>query len=653
MICGWDRFRRVQMIPMNSAERRSRGRQWCPALSLLVCLGGQSAIAQTAHTAKAPAPPASPVTQLLDITAHTGIHFNHMSTPEARYIVESMSGGVALIDYDQDGYPDIYFTNASSVEMTLAGKKAKGALYHNNHDGTFTDVTDKAGVGYPCWAMGAAVGDFNNDRRPDLLVTCFGGVVLYRNNGDGTFTDVTKQAGLSGDNGWATGASFGDYDGDGWPDLFVAHYVDFHLNDLPTFGSKKTCQYHDVAVQCGPRGLKGTSDNLYRNRGDGSFEDVSKQAGVDDPHGFFGLTTVWAHLNGDGPLNLFVANDGEPNFLYVNDGHGHFSDVAYPSGVAVNQDGTEQANMGVALGDYMHTGRLSIAISHFSEEYATLYRNDGGMNFTDVSYPSGIARATTPYVGWGDAFIDLNNSGWLDFILVNGHVYPQVGASGIGTVYREPKLVYANQHNGTFRDVSKLSGPAVQIPQVSRGLAVGDLFNDGHLEIVIENLEGQPMILRSEADPQNHWISLEMHGAKGNLLALNAVVTLTAGDLVQRDEVRSGGSYLSQNDLRLHFGLGKHAGADKVEVTWPSGAKETLTNLAADRFYVIEEGKGIVSTHPAVKSPPFAGRGQACCYDDLPGFHPPAKIAAPHPPAGADSRNRSTASTPSRARTTS
>jgi enediyne biosynthesis protein E4 len=595
-------------MQMSSADRRCRLR-W-QLLSLIFLCAPAIVFAQSIQAAKetsgkAAAPQPSIATQLVDITASTGIHFTHMSTPEARYIVESMSGGVALIDYDQDGYPDIYFTNAVSVGMALAGKKAQGALYHNNHDGTFTDVTDKAGVGYPCWAMGATVGDYNNDGHPDLLVTCFGGVVLYRNNGDSTFTDVTKQTGLSGDNGWATGASFGDYDGDGWPDLFVSHYVDFHLDDLPTFGSKKTCQYHDVAVQCGPRGLKGTSDNLYRNRGDGTFEDVSKQAGVDDPHGFFGLTAVWVHLNGDGPPNLFVANDGEPNFLYVNDGHGHFSDVAYPSGVAVNQDGTEQANMGVALGDYMHTGRLSIAISHFSEEYATLYRNDGGMNFTDVSYPSGIARSTTPYVGWGDAFIDLNNSGWLDFILVNGHVYPQVGASGIGTTYREPKLVYTNQHDGTFRDVSKTSGPAVQIPQVSRGLAVGDLFNDGHLEIVIENLEGGPMILRADADAQNRWISLELHGAKGNLLALNARVKVTAGDLVQQDEVRSGGSYLSQNDMRLHFGLGSHARADKVEVTWPSGAKQLLTNMGADLFYVVQEGKGIVSTHPPAKSPAF------------------------------------------------
>jgi hypothetical protein len=600
----------MQTMQTSSADLRCRrGDHLRGQLLSLVCLCVSAiAFAQPAKETAAKAATRQPIaaTQLVDITAKTGIRFNHMSTPEARYIVESMSGGVALIDYDQDGYPDIYFTNAASVEMALAGKKAKSALYHNNHDGTFTDVTDKAGVGYPCWAMGVASGDYNNDGRPDLLVTCFGGVVLYRNNGNSTFTDVTKQAGLSGDNAWATGASFGDYDGDGWPDLFVSHYVDFHLNDLPTFGSKKTCQYHDVPVQCGPRGLKGTSDNLYRNRGDGTFEDVSKQAGVDDPHGFFGLTAVWAHFNGDGPPNLFVANDGEPNFLYVNDGHGHFSDVAYPSGVAVNQDGTEQANMGVALGDYMHTGRLSIAISHFSEEYATLYRNDGGMNFTDVSYPSGIARATTPYVGWGDAFIDLNNSGWLDFILVNGHVYPQVGASGTGTVYREPKLVYANQHDGTFRDVSKLSGPAVQIPQVSRGIAVSDLFNDGHLEIVIENLEGSPIILRADADSQNHWISLELHGAKGNLLALNARVKVTAGDLVQADEVRSGGSYLSQNDLRLHFGLGTHARADKLEVIWPSGAKEILANLIADRFYVVQEGKGIVSTHPAAASPAFA-----------------------------------------------
>jgi len=557
---------------------------------------------KTGRQGAAPTTPAA-FPQLVDITASTGIHFNHLSTPEARYIVESMSGGVALIDYDSDGYPDIYFTNAENVEMALAGKKAKSALYHNNHDGTFTDVTDKSGVGYPCWAMGAVVGDYNNDGWPDLLVTCFGGVVLYRNNGDGTFTDVSKQAGLGSDTAWATGATFGDYDGDGWPDLFVAHYVDFHIDDLPTFGSRKTCQYHNVPVQCGPRGLKGFRDNLYHNNGDGTFTEVSKQAGVDDPQGFFGLTAVWTDLNGDGRPDLFVANDGEPNYLYRNDGSGHFTNVSYQAGVAVNQDGAEQANMGVALGDYMHTGRFSIAVTHFSEEYAALYRNDGELNFTDVSYASGIAQSTTSYVGWGDAFFDLDNDGWPDFFMVNGHVYPQVNVAGIGTKYREPKLLFLNQRNGNFRNISQEAGAAIQLPQVSRGLAAGDLFNDGRIELVVENLEGEPMILRPEGGPQNHWISFALQGTKSNRLALNARVRVTAGELVEEDEVRSGGSYLSQNDLRLHFGLGKHERIDKVEVFWPSGAKEVFSQLLSDRFYTLREGQGVVNSQPPVHRP--------------------------------------------------
>ncbi|MFZ0745610.1 MAG: CRTAC1 family protein [Terracidiphilus sp.] len=536
--------------------------------------------------------------QLVDIIASTGIKFSHLSTPEQRYIVESMSAGVALIDYDRDGYPDIYFTSAQSVEMALAGKKARAGLYHNNHDGTFTDVTDKAGVGYPCWAQGAVVGDYNNDGWPDLLVTCFGGVVLYRNNGDGTFTDVTKQAGLAVDTGWAMGASFGDYDGDGWDDLFVADYVDFHLDDLPTFGSSKTCQYHGVAVQCGPAGLKGYRDYLFHNNGDGTFSDVSKQAGVEDAIGRFGLTSVFTDIEGKGRPDLFVTNDGEPNYLYRNDGNGHFTDVAEEAGVAVNQDGLEQANMGVAIGDYEHKGRLSILIAHFSDQYATLFRNDGDLNFTDASYTAGIAPFTRPYVGWGNAFVDLDNDGWVDYFMVDGHVYPQVNVPGTGTKYREPKLVFQNMHDGTFRNVSDLVGPAVQIPQVSRGLAVGDLFNDGHMELVVENLEGGPMILRTEGGPQNHWVSLSLVGTKSNRLALNARIRITAGDLVQTDEVRSGGSYLSQHDLRLHFGLGKHDHIDDLEIFWPSGAKQTLTQMAADRFYTITEGQGITSSKP-------------------------------------------------------
>jgi hypothetical protein len=553
------------------------------------------------------ATPAIPnLPQLVDVTTSTGIKFEHLSTPDQRYIVESMSGGVAIIDYDRDGWPDIYFTNAQSVEMALAGKKARSALYHNNHDGTFTDVTDKAGVANPCWAMGAVVGDYNNDGWPDLLVTCFGGVVLYRNNGDGTFTDVTKAAGLSSDTGWATGAAFGDYDKDGFVDVFVAHYVALDLSDLPSFGSAKTCKYHGIDVQCGPRGLKGSPDNLYHNNHDGTFTDVSKQAGVDDPHHLFGLTAVWSDFNNDGHLDLFVANDGQPNFLYQNDGSGHFTDVAYQAGVAVSQDGSEQANMGLALGDYDHSGKFSLMISHFNDEYAAIFHNDGNMAFTDVSDVSGIAHITSPYVGWGDGFFDFDNDGWPDLFLVNGHVYPQIDSADVGARYREPKLLFLNTRNGKFADVSRQVGPAIQTPQVSRGMAMADLFNDGTIDLVIENLQGSPMILRTRGNT-NHWISLELQGVQSNRLALNARVRVSAGDIVQMDEVRSGGSYLSQHDLRLHFGLGSSNRADRVEILWPSGKTEILTNLAADHFYSVQEGKGVVPVeqiHPAsIKHP--------------------------------------------------
>ena len=536
--------------------------------------------------------------KLVDITASTEIHFEHQSSPEAKFIAESMSGGVALIDYDRDGWPDIYFTNAQSVEMALHGVKARSALYHNNRNGTFTDVAEKAGVGYPCWAMGASVGDYNNDGWPDLLVTCVSGVVLYRNNGDGTFTDVTKISGLGSDSGWATGSAFGDYDGDGWVDLFISHYVDFHLDDLPVFGSNKSCKYLGLDVQCGPRGLKGSPDNLYHNNGDGTFTDVSKKAGVEDPERRYGLTAIWSDFDNDGKLDLFVTNDGQANYLYKGDGNGKFEDVALTSGVAANEDGFEQANMGVALGDYMHSGRMSLLLSHFDNEYAALYRNEGGMNFADVSIASGIARGTQGYVGWGDAFVDFANSGWEDFFLTNGHVYPQVDNAHRATRYLEPKLLFLNQRDGMFRNISRQVGEALQVEQVSRGLAIGDLFNDGRMEAVVENLVGQPMILRPEGGPQNHWISLQLEGVKSNRLALNARVRATAGDLVQLGEVLSGGSYLSQHDLRIHFGLGSHERLDRAEVLWPDGKKETLTNLSADRFYVVREGDGVISSKP-------------------------------------------------------
>ncbi len=562
-----------------------------PAKSQIIGLALLGICLQAQHD-RSGAPPAS-VPQLADITASTKIRFKHLASPDKKYIVESMSGGVALIDYDRDGWPDIYFTNAPDVDMQLAGKKARSGLFHNNHDGTFTDLADKAGVAYPCWANGAVVGDYNNDGWPDLLVTCFGGVVLYRNNGNGTFTDVAKQAGLAGDTLWAMGAAFGDYDGDGLEDLFVSHYAAYDLHDLPAFGSMVNCQYYGIKVQCGPAGLKGSPDNLYHNNGDGTFTDVSKQSGVHDPANLLGLTSVWSDFNNDGRPDLFVANDGANNYLYRNDGNGHFTDVGYQAGVALDENGKALANMGVALGDYLHTGRFSIAITHFSDQYLQLLRNDGDLNFTDISNVSRIARSTIHLVGWGDAFYDIDNDGWLDLIAVNGHAYPQVDDAKIGVRFREPSLLFLNRRDGTFRDISDQAGAVVRLPRVGRGLAIGDLFNDGLQEVVIEDLDGEPGVWRPQGVPHNHWISLELAGRRDKL-ALNARVKVTAGDLVQTDEVRSGGSYLSQSDLRQHFGVGDRRQVDKVEISWPWGEEQVLPNLAVDRFYCVQESAGIV-----------------------------------------------------------
>jgi hypothetical protein len=534
-----------------------------------------------------------PVPQLEDITKNTGIHFIHTADPEKKYIVESMGGGVLLLDYDRDGWLDIYFTNSPTVEMAMKGQKSSGALYHNNHDGTFTDVTAKAGVPTPCFAMGGAVGDYNNDGWPDIYVTCFGGNVLYRNNGDGTFTDVTAKAGVA-DGRWSTGASFGDYDGDGLVDLMVANYVDFHLDDMPRFGSSPTCKYRGLDVQCGPRGLKGAGDSLFHNNGDGTFTNVAKSAGVDDPNGYYGLGTIWADFNNTGRPDIYIANDSGPNFLYRNDGKGKFTEIGLESGTAVSEDGSEQASMGVAVGDYNHIGRPSLYVTNFSDEDDALYRNDGDWDFHDVSYQAGVALPSLPWVKWGDAFVDLDNDGWLDLIAVSGHVYPQVDTLPAGGGYRQPKLLHLNQQDGTFCDASDMAGPALMERRVSRGLAVGDLFNDGNMDVVINDLDGGPMILKNHGVPGRHWISLELAGVKSNRLAIGARIKIVAGGITQTEEIHSGGGYLSQNDLRVHFGLGSATKVDLVEIRWPSGGTETINNLSADNFYSVLEGKGLV-----------------------------------------------------------
>ncbi len=564
---------------------------------VLLIFGGLLTVGAAQKTAGKPAEklPVATTVHFSDITAAAGITFQHTVSPEKKYLIESMPGGVLLLDYDGDGWLDIYFTNSPSVGIAVQGQKAKSALYRNNHDGTFTDVTEKAGVGYPCWAMGGAVGDYNNDGWTDMLITCEEGMVLYRNNGDGTFTDVTKQAQLT-DPRWSTGAAFADYDGDGFADLMVSRYVEFDLNHLPQFGVGATCRFRGIPVQCGPRGMKGLGDSLYRNNGDGTFTDVSQAAGVDDASGYYGLGVVWSDFNDDGRPDLFVADDSTPNYLYRNDGKGHFTDVSYISGTAVGTDGGEMAGMGIAICDFNHTGRFSIHVTNFEDQSNSLYRNDGNLAFTDVAFAAGVGQITIPYLGWGTGCVDLDNDGWPDLFVVNGHVYPQVDSLAAGAKYRQRKLVFLNRQNGTFADISNSVGPAVTIPQPSRGAAFGDLDNDGRIDVVVENIDGLPMVLHNETTISNHWITFQLVGTRSNRLALGAKVRVVAGSLSQIDEVRSGGSYLSQNDLRLHFGLGPADKVDRVEVRWPSGSTQTLQNLASDRFYIVKEGEGIVTS---------------------------------------------------------
>ncbi|MEP6900572.1 MAG: CRTAC1 family protein, partial [Actinomycetota bacterium] len=533
------------------------------------------------------------IPQFTDIVEKTGIKFVHTSAPEKKYIVESMSGGVILVDYDRDGWPDIYLTNAPTVEMELKKQKTRSALYHNNKDGTFTDVSDKAGVAFPGFAMGGAVGDYNNDGWPDIYVTCLGANVLYRNNGDGTFTDVAKEAKVD-DPRWSTGAAFGDYDGDGFLDLLVSNYVDFRLNDLPGFGASPTCKFRGIDVQCGPRGLKGAGDILYHNNGDGSFTDVSKATGFDDPSGYYGMQTVWSDFGGTGRLDAYVANDSTPNFFYKNEGKGKFSESGLESGTAVSGDGSEQGSMGVAVGDYLHTGRFSIFVTNFADEYNSLYRNNGNYDFTDVSFTAKVAQASRPWVGWGTGFADFDNDTWLDLLVVNGHVYPQMDNLPSGAKYRQPKLLYINLGDGSFCDASQQAGAALTELRVARGAAFGDLDNDGQIDAVVGDLDSSPMILKNEGELTNHWLTLELGAKTGNPLAIGARIKVTTGIITQTEEIRSGGSYLSQNDLRVHFGLGKAAKADLIEIRWNSGKIETLKDVPADKFYAVLEGEGLV-----------------------------------------------------------
>ena len=555
------------------------GKLWVAILLLALLCGGTSASRTIEQL---------PLVQFTDITEIAGITFKHVSAPEKRYIVESMSGGVALLDYDNDGYPDIYLVNSLSVDMVKAKQKTRSALYHNNGNDTFTDVTDKAGIGDIGWGMGVATGDYNNDGFEDIYVTCLGPNHLFKNNGNGTFTDVTQQAGV-GDPRWSTGAAFVDYDNDGKLDLFVSNYVDFNVDHLPEFGQGRACQFKGIPVQCGPRGLPGAGDSLYHNNGDGTFTDVSKKAGVSDPDGYYGLGVICSDFDGDGLVDIYLANDSTPNFLYHNNGNGTFKEIGFPSGTAVNENGSEQGSMGVTLGDYDHDGKLDLFITNFDDDYNTLYHNDGRGSFTDVSYAAKVAAVSLPYVGWGTNFFDYDNDGWVDLLVVNGHVYPQL------PTYKQRNLVHHNNRDGTFAEVGLQLGAPFAEKRTGRGAAFGDIDNDGDVDVIINNLDGAPQLLRNDGGNKNNSVLIKTVGVKSNRDGIGARVIVVSGDLRLVEEVYSGGSYISQNDLRLHFGLEKRTKIDLIEVHWPSGAVDKINGAGVNKLLTVKEGLGLIS----------------------------------------------------------
>ena len=536
-----------------------------------------------------------------DVAQQAGLASWHHTagTPEKRLILEAKGPGVCLLDYDNDGWLDIYLVNGSNYEA-LDGKAPAphAALFHNNHDGTFTDVTEKAGVANERWGYGCAVGDYDNDGWADLYVTNYGKNRLYHNNHDGTFTDVAEKAGVTIGT-WSAGATFGDYDGDGRLDLFVDGYAQIDLANPPLSGSKAVnfsfCQYRAVQVMCGPRGLKGEHDHLFHNNGDGTFTDVSKKLGVDDPIGYYGLGALFADVNGDGKPDLLVANDSTPNYLYMNKGDGTFEDMSYMSGYALNESGREVSNMGIAAGDYENNGHLSLVNTTFSDDYTVLFQNDGTGSFSDISYHVGIAEPTMPFVSFADGFLDYDNDGWKDLFIVNGHVYPEVDKHpDWGMSYAQRPLLFHNLKNGKFELAPAVEGTGLAVVVVGRGAAFGDIFNDGKIGVVMNNMDGVPVLLRNVNADHHQWVELRLIGGpKSPRDAVGATVYLTAAGMRQRGDVLSGGSYLSSNDLRVHFGLNDATDAGVAEIHWPSGVKETVKLPAVNRIYTVTEGQGI------------------------------------------------------------
>jgi enediyne biosynthesis protein E4 len=530
--------------------------------------------------------------KLVDVAAKAGVTLLNICGDVSKdFIVDANGSGVAWLDFDNDGNLDLLVVNGSSRAHVRQGGDPMVALYRNDGKGHFDDVTARSGLNRRGWGSGVCVADYDNDGFSDVYVSGLGGGALLHNNGDGTFSDVTRRAGVGNDGRWGTGCAFGDYNRDGFVDLYVANYVKFNEARIPRRGETAGCKFMVVDVYCGPKSLEGEPDVLYKNNGDGTFSDVTASAHIKDP-GYPGFGVLFSDLDNDGWPDIYVANDSAPHFLFHNNGDGTFTDKGLVAGVALSGDGREQAGMGVDAGDFNGDGLLDLVVTNFSHDYNTLYENHAAGFFTDVSYRTGIARGSGPYMGWGVGFVDIDNDGRLDLFVANGHVYPQVDGHGIGTRYLQRKQLYRNVDGQTFKNVTDEVGGGLLLEKSSRGAAFGDYDNDGRIDIVVTNMNDRPTLLHNES-AGGHWATFRLVGSKSNRDAIGAKLVVTAGGRRQVVEVRSGGSYVSHNDLRAHVGLGNASRLERVEIRWPSGATEVVSGLAADRFYMAREGQGV------------------------------------------------------------
>jgi hypothetical protein len=536
-----------------------------------------------------------PIANFTDIAEKAGLTMSNVfgGKDTKKYIIETTGTGVAIFDYDNDGWPDIFLVNGTTLEGFPSGKgrAPSNHLYRNNHDGTFTDVTAKAGLMATGWGQGVCVGDYDNDGWEDLYVTYYGKNRLYHNQ-SGVFTEVADQSGVAGTGkSWGTGCAFVDYDRDGLLDLMVANYVDFDLSTAPAPGERVSCVWKGVPVMCGPRGLPPAKNILYRNLGNGKFEDVTSKAKIDQTGGHYAFSVSTFDFDDDGWPDIYVACDSTASILYHNNRDGTFTDVAVVAGAAYNEDGREQAGMGSTIADYDADGRLDIFKTNFSDDTSTLYRNNGDGTFDDVTFAAGLGLYTR-YLGWGTMFLDFDNDGWPDLLLVNGHVYPEVDKQNLGSSYQEPRILYHNNGDKTFSDISAQAGPGITAVRAGRGLAVGDLWNDGRISAVISNMNAHPSLLVNQVRSPNHWIGLKTVGTKSNRDGIGARVTLKVGARSLVNEIRSGSSFDSNSDMRMHFGLAAATKIDWIQVRWPSGLTERFENIAVDTILTLKEGSG-------------------------------------------------------------